>query len=240
LHKNAGVSSNTTSSFGNALLEWPQILPPWVELGRLYDLREEFRWDKFDVDGFLEKPRSPEDQLLETLDVLTKQEVLRRGESAWRRSRIEVEASNDISAYMTPLGTDVSAPNSDTAVLFQMILWLGNVIGLYYKERFEAQRPHVINPNIEPYMPVPAFYSYPSNHAFQSYLIAEVFARAVPEHSGLLALYRAAGQVGLNREYAGLHIRSDTKAGQRLARLCAPVMEKILEEQILRVRREWY
>ncbi|MDX8355562.1 phosphatase PAP2 family protein [Cognatiyoonia sp. IB215182] len=140
---------------------------------------------------------------------------------------------------MLPLGADVTTPGGQTAAMFQTILWLGSLIGLLYKERFNAPRPHVLNPSLEPFIPVPAFSSYPSNHAFQSFLIAEVFTRAVPEHPGGEALFSAAKEVATNREYAGLHVPSDTEAGQLLARLCAPMFEIILEDRIRAVRAEW-
>jgi hypothetical protein len=62
----------------------------------------------------------------------------------------------------------------------------------------------------------------------------------VPEHPGLPALYRAAWEVATNREWAGLHVRSDTVAGRRLARLCMPVIERVLEDQMALVRDDYY
>ena len=141
---------------------------------------------------------------------------------------------------MLPLGADVTSSASSTSVMFQTVLWLGSLIGLLYKERFNAPRPKVLDPSLEPFIPVPAFSSYPSNHAFQSFLIAEVFSRSVPEHPGGPALFRAAAEVAENRDWAGLHIVSDTRAGQHLARHLAPMFEEILEDHIRGVRAEWF
>ena len=61
----------------------------------------------------------------------------------------------------------------------------------------------------------------------------------VPEHSGAAALFHAAWKVAINREYAGLHYRSDTLAGKKLARLCAPAIEEVLKDHRRGVRTEW-
>lgn len=235
LHKGLHKTLATTLPPGTATLAWPEIGVPWRELGRLHALRDAYRWDDMPI----ELPPTAK-QLLSEIPLLRKrQEDLRAPDNAWRRARIEIEATNDLTAYMLPLGTDETAPATDTAILFQTILWLGHHIGLIYKARFEVPRPHVLDPSLEPAIPVPAYSAYPSNHAFQSFLIAEIFARAVPEHPGLRALFRAAQQVAENREWAGLHYRFDTIAGRQLARFCAPVFERVLTRQIRRVRMEW-
>ncbi|SIS78449.1 hypothetical protein SAMN05421759_103237 [Roseivivax lentus] len=235
LHKSAFLGGNGAAGAG---LDWPVIEVPWRELTRLYKCRDDYRWDRFRRSE-LPPPPPVKERLDETRALRELQIKLREPENAFRRDRIQIEASNDLTAYMLPLGANASSPASATAIMFQTILWLASLIGLLYKERFNAPRPHQLDPTLEPFIPVPVYSSYPSNHAFQSYLIAEVFARAVPEHPGVPALHRAAGEVARNREWAGLHIRSDTTAGQTLARLCAPMFEKILQEQIRDVRSEW-
>ncbi|SMX43927.1 phosphatase PAP2 family protein [Maliponia aquimaris] len=235
LHKSAFPGGGGGAGSG---LDWPVIEVPWRELTRLYQCRDHYRWDRFRLS---EMPPPPQvrQRLAETADLHQKQKDLREPENAFRRDRIRIEASNDLTAYMLPLGANASSPASATAILFQTILWLASLIGLLYKERFNAPRPHQLDPTLEPFIPVPVYSSYPSNHAFQSYLIAEVFARAVPEHPGVEALALAAGEVARNREWAGLHIKSDTEGGQTLARLCAPMFEEILQDQIREVRNEW-
>ena len=233
LHK---AAMDSGGGFGADGLSWPVIEVPWREIGRLYRLLEmEPPWNNLP----LKPPPTIEIRLSEIGDLHKKQKDLREPQEAFRRDRIRIEATNDITAYMIPLGADTTSPASQTAIMFQTILWLGSMIGLQYKAAFNAARPHVLDPSLEPFIPVPAYSSYPSNHAFQSFLIAEVFARAVPEHPGGAALYRAAKEVAVNREWAGLHIRSDTVAGHELARMCATVIEEVLKDQIRAVRAEW-
>ena len=69
--------------------------------------------------------------------------------------------------------------------------------------------------------------------------MAYVFSRAVPEHPGVPALFRSAQRVAENRESAGIHYPSDTRAGRQLARMFTPVLEVVLQEQMLRAREEW-
>lgn len=241
LHKNLHKAAFGTFGGGaTSGLSWPSIEVPWRELNLLYDRRASYCWDRLDekTDEVLPPPAFQQ-RRKEARALLEYQRDLREPNQAFRRQRIEIEAGNDLAAYMTPLGGDVTSPGSRTAVMFQTILWLGSLIGLMYKARYNAARPHVLEPALEPLIPVPSFSSYPSNHAFQSFLIAEVFNRTVPEHPGGAALYRAAGEVARNREWAGLHIPSDTEAGETLARLCGPLFEDILQEHIRAVRAEW-
>lgn len=250
LHKGLHKSLRIRASSDGGGLSWPEIEVPWREIDRLYDLRsrthdDSSRWDRHWFPAGEDPP--PEvvappsiDQLAREIAVLHKmQEILRQPESAWRRERIVLEATNDLTAYMLPLGADAGTSAGNTAVMFQVILWLGSMIGQQYKARYNQPRPSVVDPTLEPYIPVPVYSSWPSNHAFQSFLIAEVFSRMVPEHGGSAALFHSAWGVAVNREFAGLHYRSDTLAGMKLARLVAPAIEEVLEDHRRGVRAEW-
>ncbi|MAU43766.1 MAG: hypothetical protein CMP09_02790 [Yangia sp.] len=242
LHKSLGMGSGATA-YGGGGFSWPEIEVPWRDIARLYDLRDTTNWDRHWLpetkEGNFYAP--PEiDQLAEELKVLhLMQDELRRPENAWRRERIVIEATNNITAYMLPLGADAGTPAGQTATMFQVILWLGSMIGQQYKARYNLPRPNVLDPTLEPFIPVPVYSSFPSNHAFQSFLIAEVFSRMVPEHGGAAALFHAAWKVAINREFAGLHYRSDTLAGIDLARRCAPAVEEALKDHRRGVRAEW-
>lgn len=92
---------------------------------------------------------------------------------------------------------------------------------------------------MRPLLPNPAHASYPSNHSFQSFSVAFVFSRLLPEHPASTELFRSARRIAENREWAGLHYASDTEAGHDLARVVAPVMERICKRQMLAALREW-
>ncbi|WP_193143419.1 phosphatase PAP2 family protein [Meridianimarinicoccus sp. MJW13] len=233
------------ASYSASSMAWPEIEVPWREIKRLFDRKDKYAWHKHRLPdhrpGHVLDGAPPEiDQFAAELAVLhLMQDDLRRPDSAWRRERIQIEAGNDLTAYMLPLGADAASPAGHTAVMFQIILWLGSLIGQIYKARYNTPRPNVLDPTLEPYIPVPVYSSFPSNHAFQSFLIAEVFSRMVPEHPGASSLFHAAWEVAINREYAGLHYRSDTLAGMELARLSAPAIEEVLKDHRRGVRAEW-
>ncbi|MBN8631644.1 MAG: phosphatase PAP2 family protein [Rhodobacterales bacterium] len=237
LHKGNMITGvDETRSLGSIEFSWPEIELPWKHLSLLDRLREHFQWDILP----LPPPEAEGKRLGETATLLKWQEELLSPGLADRRRRIVLEAGNDLTAYMLPLGADVTSPFGETATLFQLISALGGAIGQHYKARFMAARPSVLEPNLRPFIPVPAHSSYPSNHALQSFLIAELFARTVPEHPGIPALFRAAEEVAVNREWAGLHLPSDTEAGRKLARMATPMLEAVLEDQLAAVRAEWY
>jgi hypothetical protein len=157
-----------------------------------------------------------------------------------RRDEIIEEMEAGLSGYMRPLGIEAAAGFEETAALFQMVLRLSEEVGLRYKARFDCPRPPAIEPRIRSFIDVPPHGSYPSNHSFQSYSIAHVFARIVPEHPGIAELFRAARRIAENREWAGLHFASDTAAGRLLARMMTPVYEVVLEDQMRRAQAEWF
>ena len=53
------------------------------------------------------------------------------------------------------------------------------------------------------------------------------------------SLFRSAQRVAENREWAGIHYASDTRAGKQLARMFTPILEVALQEQMLEARAEW-
>lgn len=86
---------------------------------------------------------------------------------------------------------------------------------LMIKAVFGRKRPHVVNPRVEPVIEVPWHSAYPSGHATQGALLAKMLAVVVPSRAqGLIELGM---RVGRNRELAGVHYPSDTRAGRHLA-----------------------
>ena len=108
-----------------------------------------------------------------------------------------------------------------------------------YKDRFGVARPNQVEPRIRPFIAVPSHNSYPSNHSFQSFSVAFVFSRILPEHPASVELFRSARRIAENREWAGLHYASDTRCGHDLARMILPVLEIVCERQMLAAQREW-
>lgn len=86
---------------------------------------------------------------------------------------------------------------------------------MHFKNKFKRARPWQIDPAIKPSIKFPLHPSYPSGHATQATAVAMALSRIAPDCKA--ELMQAAAMVGINREIAGVHYRSDTLEGERLA-----------------------
>ena len=184
-------------------------------------------------------PPPPAELVRLTFGLLAKQKRLQLPEEAGRRAEILRERDLELSGYLRPLGIEDTAGYPHTITLLLIIARLCEEIGMRYKDRYDAPRPSIVNPRLRTFIANPLHASYPSNHSFQSYSMAFVFARVVPEHPGLVDLFLSCRRIAENREWAGVHYPTDTAAGRLLARMMTPVFEVVLEEQMLLARSEW-
>ena len=115
LHKTTGLGTGAAQQTGDTVMSWPVIEVPWRELNVLYAQRDSFGWHRL-----LAPPPPVAERLDEIPEILTLQRQLREPDNAFRRQRIRIEATNDLTAYMLPLGADVTTPGSRTAVMFQV------------------------------------------------------------------------------------------------------------------------
>lgn len=82
------------------------------------------------------------------------------------------------------------------------------------KKRFNRARPHQLEPRLHPAISVPSHPAYPSSHALQGYLVARTLSLLFPEkNQDLMAVGE---QIGREREIAGVHYPSDSKASRAL------------------------
>jgi hypothetical protein len=101
-----------------------------------------------------------------------------------------------------------------TFLVLKIAAWCGEMAMVYFKKQKKRLRPSQIMPALFP--PVDFLHpSWPSGHALVSRLMARCAAAVRPEMRGVLE--GLANQVGHNREVAGLHFASDTRAGIELA-----------------------
>lgn len=101
-----------------------------------------------------------------------------------------------------------------TKALLQHVQMDGSLAVFHAKKRFNRARPNQLEPRLRPAIPVPDHPAYPSTHALQGYLVARTLSLLFPEHrQDLMAI---GGQIGREREIAGVHYPSDSKAGQAL------------------------
>lgn len=209
------------------------ILEPWEERARLYDLRD--TW----MDLPVPLPPSLPELRAQAVELLRKQALLSMPAYAGRRDEILTEAELELSRYLRPYGIETHGGYDATIGLMLTVMALTDEIGLYYKALWNVPRPNQVEPRLRNFIAAPAHASYPSNHAFQSFALAFVMSRALPEHPGSGQLFVSARRIAENREWAGVHYACDTEAGHTLARMILPVLENVLEKNMLAAQAEW-
>ena len=132
-----------------------------------------------------------------------------------RVQQIKTEDVNPVPLFWACAGISEADNSAFTDRFYEAISDVELVV-LGLKKRFSRLRPSAVLPEIEPVVPVPWHFSYPSGHATQVAVIAEILARVAPRQA--TRLRELAYRVGLNREVAGLHYPSDSVAGFALGR----------------------
>jgi acid phosphatase (class A) len=107
------------------------------------------------------------------------------------------------------------------------------------KKRFNRARPHQLEPRLRPAVPVPDHPAYPSNHALQGYMVARTLSLLFPQESE--DLITLGEQIGREREIAGLHYPSDSKASRALG---AELFDRLQQNErflaeVEAARKEW-
>ena len=102
-------------------------------------------------------------------------------------------------------------------------------VSIYYKGKYHRPRASELCPALLPPIVVPGHASFPSGHSTQSHLMAlcmgDVF-EGLSQHDPMVDdLTALADRISRNREIAGLHYPSDTKAGVDLASCILPLLK---------------
>jgi hypothetical protein len=239
LNKNKNKNKNK-ASFGGISTGDGQLIPAF-QLRRLHQqpsrnaftAAARFTWELLDITP----PPGPDFTRLETKVLLSMQK--RDRERVRRLPDIQQETALTVAEFTRPLYIENIAGYEQTDGLFQGILTACEYVGLIYKSKFNRLRPNQFEPRLRPLLPVPAHESFPSNHAFQCFSIVFAFNTILPEHPATEELARVAQNVAENREWAGLHYPSDTKAGRDLARRFAPYLRDAFAATYNAVHKEW-
>jgi acid phosphatase (class A) len=101
-----------------------------------------------------------------------------------------------------------------TRALLEHVQMDASLAVFHVKQRFNRARPHQLDPRIHPAIQVPAHPAYPSGHALQSYMVALTLSLLFPDSAQ--DLMNIGIQIGREREIAGLHYPSDSKASRAL------------------------
>jgi subtilisin family serine protease len=188
-----------------------------------------------------EPPQDGNTIAAEVAALLKKQQQLNQNlnERDRRLAEIEWEANHLSRSYQTTLliGPDAY---SNTWQLMNTMSDLALIPLMHFKKKFARARPNQIEPSIQPLIEVPGHPAYPSGHATQNFLIAHLLSEVIGDDAELIArVFAIARRVAENREYAGVHYASDTRAGEDLAREIFPIMRQALARPIKAAIEEW-
>jgi hypothetical protein len=169
-------------------------------------------------------PPNP-DNLQAEIDALLEMRSLRPS----RLPEIVAQAQN-LEMYWANLLMVGPLGRPNTATLIAIGIAIGQMVGMYWKREHNRARPVQVFPALMPAIMTPAHASYPSNHSFQSHLIARALAAmfegevADAMHQQLFVM---ATRIAQNREIAGVHFPSDSEVGKRLAEGVFGILEEV-------------
>ncbi len=109
-----------------------------------------------------------------------------------------------------------------TALLLEDSFHDVTVLTLQQKKKFDRVRPSALDPDLTTAIVVPGHPAYPSGHSTQMHFLAYVLGELAPARKD--EFIARADQVARNREIAGLHYPSDTRAGVLLAQQLFSIM----------------
>ena len=149
--------------------------------------------DKLDSD--LEQDKRGEEILGETVDYLG-----------------VFENTLHIDSYSHPL----------TIFLARVAMRIGWEVAVHFKEKYGVERPVTRDPiNIKPVIRTPAHPSFPSAHSTQAHLAKHALMAVIQGRPNAAdfdtRLTQIANRIAENREFAGVHYKSDSDAGRDLA-----------------------
>ena len=122
---------------------------------------------------------------------------------------------------------------------------------MHLKALYARPRPSELCPALLPPIAVPGHSSFPSGHSTQAHLMAlcmtEVLTGLPQQPAMTDILWTLAGRIARNREIAGLHYRTDSKAGVALAHAILPLLQAPLpsgqpscyHRAVLAAKAEW-
>lgn len=111
-------------------------------------------------------------------------------------------------------------PNYASRMLYNIQTYIDPII-MYIKNQFDRVRPYHLDKDIHPTIEHPGHPSYPSGHATQVYYMAFYMAQKEPHNKE--KYLKIANRVAENREYAGVHYKSDSQYGKIIGKYLASI-----------------
>lgn len=156
-----------------------------------------------------------------------------------RVPEIKLEDQNPPPSLFVPLDADTGGANTKTAVALRLAVSWSVPYIMALKQRFMRARPNFLDPRIQTVVPVPGHPAYPSGHSTQSHLMALIGFEISRDREIRGNLWMAADRIAQNREYAGLHYRSDSACGAELARQLLPFFLEDHRGDVADAMTEW-
>lgn len=119
----------------------------------------------------------------------------------------------------------LSPSQQNTLRVMEMADQAGFMAAMYFKAKYNRARPQQVSPALFPLIPTPGHPAWPSGHALESHMIALALMQVLPKNAHV-ALVALADRIGKNREFAGVHYKSDTAAGKEIAGKVFPFLQK--------------
>jgi hypothetical protein len=169
------------------------------------------------------------------------EELLRMQASPERRERIPeiVEEATAPPAYYRRMLFADPIRNVRTAALIGVAVDWSRLFVMAFKHRYKRPRPTQLEPRLRPVVDCPPHPAYPSGHSTQSHFLALVLGEATGREDIRDALWAASDRIAENREYAGLHYRSDAACGVELATAILPAFLAEHASAVAQARAEW-
>ncbi|MGR3838536.1 MAG: hypothetical protein ACU0A2_09290 [Cognatishimia sp.] len=166
------------------------------------------------IDPCLLNPHKPTSVATEIKDII----ALRNEFLPARASEI-VDQAGAFDHYFLNLLSVSTSVSKDLVIAIAFGIELAGAIGLKYKFIHMAARPVQRFPGLTPFLPTPPHPSFPSNHATQAFFVAMLLCDDIEATNGWAPYLKSmASRVAVNREIGGVHYRSDSLAGQALAK----------------------
>ena len=208
---------------------WDRDVQLYLELPKLF---EDDGWKSIKIETY----PGPDDTQKELEDLLKKQHDHKQQKR--RREEILREATGTIPQFhRVMLFSPGSHPN--TYMLLRAMTLVGSIVVMHYKNKFKRPRPSQLEPELRPIIEIPGHPAYPSGHSTQAHLVAKALSTVAGNPEIGQELFKIAGRIGKNREWAGVHYASDTDAGEQLARLVFVHVERAFSDTFARAAAEW-
>jgi hypothetical protein len=224
------LGPNTDPSFPDTLLptaSWKDRVGPWDPDVRcllyLTEFIRETDWDTIAADIAAERPElldwqsdKPNYEAFVSSEIRQLQQLMQTDRERYMG---EIVAQHDNApGYWVSLMAVNNDQHFDTLVVMNLAVRIGQIVAAFYKDYYKRPRPSFVSPGLLPAFGPPAHASFPSGHSIQSWLLSLFLEEAAPAYRD--ELYWLAERVAFNRERAGVHYESDTKAGRFIARKC--------------------